>query len=120
MKLSKKVRLTAGSLAVGAAILTSATAASAAPQSIMQPRHPSCVVSTTGTPGIKSFTLHVDKNPCGRKVRAYIDPTVTGRTYGPTITGTCTSKAETGLLNDIKHYGHEVYVGGQWVEYQDG
>lgn len=112
MKTRKALRSVAGSVAtISAVILMSAPSASA---------DPSCIVSTSGSPGSKSFTLHVNSNPCGRKVRAYIDPTVTGWTYGRTITGTGTSKAEIGLLESIQHYGHQVYVNGEWVTYQDG
>lgn len=54
-----------------------------------------CVWHAYGTPGLTTFTLHVDTNTCGLKIHAYAQcsnwPFGTETTEGNNITGTGTS-----------------------------
>lgn len=84
---------------------------------------PSCVVSATGSTSGKSYTVKFTKNPCGRKVRAYVgciytDTFYRTKKYGSTLSGTGTSKATCHPSDVIEKRGHQVYVPGEgWVTY---
>ncbi|WP_427920035.1 hypothetical protein [Streptomyces sp. cg40] len=84
---------------------------------------PSCTVSVSGSTSGKSYTVNFTKNPCGRKVRAYVgciytDTFYRSNKYGKTISGTGTSTATCDSRDIIEKRGHQVYVPGQgWTTY---
>ncbi|MFI5802287.1 hypothetical protein [Streptomyces sp. NPDC051561] len=83
---------------------------------------PSCTVSTSGSTSGRSYTAKVTKNPCGRKVRAYLgciytETSYRTRKYGATVTSG-SSKATCNSKDKIEKRGHQVYVPGQgWTTY---
>ncbi|MFF4904869.1 hypothetical protein ACFY2T_08395 [Streptomyces sp. NPDC001260] len=84
---------------------------------------PSCTVSATGSTSGRSYTVDFTKNPCGRKVRAYLgciytDTFYRTKKYGQTISGTGSSTATCHAGDIIEKRGHQVYVPGQgWTTY---
>jgi hypothetical protein len=88
-----------------------------------------CTPTVSGNPGIDSFTLHINTNPCGEQVRARAecvedlpgaDPLV-GWVYGPIRTGTGTSEANCGAFNlYFLSYGWQNYYTSAWHYHQLG
>jgi hypothetical protein len=81
-----------------------------------------CTITADGWPGIQTFTLHIDGNPCRVPLRAWVDCDGWGgvATGSTTSANFATSVADCGWIRGVDPYGdwgYDMYAYGAWHRY---
>lgn len=111
-------------------VIVSGTFLAAGPLAASPASADTCTPHVSGSPGTDSFTLHINTNPCGEKVRGRAqcvtdepgaDPLVSWG-YGPITTSSgTTSKVECGAFNlYFLSYGWQNYYSSGWHYHEIG
>ncbi|WP_412539543.1 hypothetical protein R8Z50_27375 [Longispora sp. K20-0274] len=106
MNLKLKKAMVVGAVALMSSI--GVAAASGSPAAASDPGG-NCSISTSGSPGLVTFTLHVSGNNCSWPVRAYAKCNDNTYRYGPTLYYTGDSKTASCPVWGLNDWGYEYW-----------